>query len=108
SAVAQAIDNKSSPRIGLLNIGEEDIKGRQSIKEAACLLAENPNLNYIGYVEGDTVFDGVADVVVSDGFVGNVALKTMEGVASMIGNMLKQEVKASLPRKIGALFAWPI
>ena len=108
NAVAQAVDAKTSPKIGLLNIGEEDIKGHQTIKAAARLLHGHSNLNYVGYVEGDAVFDGVADVVVCDGFVGNVALKTMEGVASMIGQMLKHEIHASWPRKIAALIAAPI
>lgn len=108
NAVAQAIDGNLSPSIGLLNIGEEEIKGHETIKAAAELLQAHPRLNYIGYVEGNTVFEGVADVVVCDGFVGNVALKTMEGVASMIGQMLKNEIYASLPRKLAALIAAPI
>lgn len=108
NAVAQAIDGNLSPSIGLLNIGEEEIKGHDTIKTAAGLLQAHPRLNYIGYVEGNTVFEGAADVVVCDGFVGNVALKTMEGVASMIGQMLKNEIHASLPRKLAALIAAPI
>lgn len=108
NAVAQAVDANASPKIGLLNIGEEDIKGHDTIKAAAELLHQHPSLNYVGYVEGNSVFEGAADVVVCDGFVGNVALKTMEGVASMIGQMLKNEIHASLPRKIAALIAAPI
>src|SRR5699024_2246708 len=107
-AVAQAVDANASPKIGLLNIGEEDIKGHDTIKAAAELLHQHPSLNYVGYVEGNSVFEVAADVVVCDGFVGNVALKTMEGVASMIGQMLKNEIHASLPRKIAALIAAPI
>lgn len=108
AAVAQAVDNNSNPTVALLNIGEEDIKGNETIKAAAQLLEAHPSVNYIGYAEGDSVFDGVADVVVSDGFVGNIALKTMEGVASMIADMLKKEIYASWPRKIAALLARPI
>lgn len=108
SAVAQALDNNSNPTVALLNIGEEEIKGNETIKAAAQLLDAHPSVNYIGYAEGDSVFEGVADVVVSDGFVGNIALKTMEGVASMISDMLKKEIYASWPRKIAALLAAPI
>lgn len=108
NAVAQAVDGNTSAKIGLLNIGEEEIKGHDTIKAAAELLSQHPSLNYIGYVEGNTVFEGAADVVVCDGFVGNIALKTMEGVASMIGQMLKNEIQMSWPRKLAALLAVPI
>ena len=76
SVLAEEVDGRPNPRIGLLNIGEEEIKGNEQIKRAAQLLAAS-ELNYIGYVEGDRIFKGVADVVVCDGFVGNVALKNM-------------------------------
>src|SRR5699024_5027388 len=108
SAVAQAVDKNPNPKVALLNIGEEEIKGSENIKAAVLLLENHPSVNYIGYIEGDSVFDGGADVVVCDGFVGNVALKTMEGVASMIGHMLKNEIHSSWWRKIAALLAMPI
>ena len=74
--------------MALVNIGVEDIKGNEQVRLAAHLLASNPRLNYIGYVEGSAIFKDVADVVVCDGFVGNVALKTSEGVIEMLGELL--------------------
>lgn len=85
-----------SPRVGLLNIGSEDIKGNEQIRVASMLLEKHPHLNYIGYVEGDGIFAGDADVVVCDGFVGNVALKVSEGVARLLAVYLRE----SLPRGI--------
>lgn len=107
-AVVRAVDGIEKPRVALLNIGEEDLKGNEQIKEAALLLASNPVINYVGFVEGDSIFDGVADVVVCDGFVGNVALKTMEGVASMMGGMIREEISRSWLNRLGALFAYPM
>ena len=107
-AVVRAVDGIKSPRVALLNIGEEDIKGNEQIKEAAALLSANPDIHYVGFVEGDSVFEGEADVVVCDGFVGNVALKTMEGVASMIGGMIKEEISRSWLTKLSALFSLPM
>ena len=92
--------------MGLLNIGEELIKGNDVVKEAARLIRETP-LNFVGNVEGNDVYGGKADVVVSDGFVGNVALKTSEGVAQMIGAFLKQELSRSWFTKLGALCVMP-
>lgn len=86
----------AAPTVGLLNIGSEDIKGNEQIRLASALLENNPHLNYIGYVEGDGIFKGDADVVVCDGFVGNVALKVSEGVARLLVVYLKE----SLPRGI--------
>lgn len=86
--VAAVDENISSPKIGLLNIGEEEIKGNEQVKNAHRLLT-NSTLNYIGYVEGDGIYKGIADVVVTDGFVGNVALKSSEGVAKMIAHFSK-------------------
>lgn len=85
-----------SPRVGLLNIGSEDIKGNEQIRIASMLLEKHPHLNYIGYVEGDGIFAGDTDVVVCDGFVGNVALKVSEGVARLLAGYLRE----SLPRGI--------
>ncbi len=107
-AVVRAVDGVEQPRVALLNIGEEDIKGNEQIKEAAGLLREADDLNYVGFVEGNGIFAGEADVVVCDGFVGNVSLKTMEGVAKMIGNMLREEIKQSWLRKLCGLFALPV
>src|SRR5262249_7664659 len=79
SVMASAVDNIPRPRVCLLNIGAETIKGNELVKAAALLLAESP-LNYTGYIEGNDIYQGHADVIVCDGFVGNVALKTAEGV----------------------------
>ncbi|MDX8402471.1 MAG: phosphate acyltransferase PlsX [Mariprofundaceae bacterium] len=93
-----------SPRIGLLNIGAEEIKGTDVIKLAAARLADLP-LNFIGNVEGDQLFDADVDVVVADGFVGNVALKTMEGTARFLADNMKQELLSGLLAKAGALLS---
>lgn len=97
----------TQPRIALLNIGEEDIKGNDTIKQAATQLAAL-DINYVGFVEGDGVFRGEADVVVCDGFVGNVALKTMEGVARLVADFLRQAANKSLLHKLSALCALPL
>jgi glycerol-3-phosphate acyltransferase PlsX len=107
SVLAQAIDGHPNPRIGLLNIGEEEIKGNEQIKKAAALLAAS-DLNYIGYVEGDAIFKGAADVIVCDGFVGNVALKTMEGVGTVIAEFMRVEFSRNLLTKLAGLAALPV
>jgi glycerol-3-phosphate acyltransferase PlsX len=107
-AVVRAVDGLSAPRVALLNIGEEDIKGNEQIKEAATLMQQAADLNYAGFVEGNGIFVGDVDVVVCDGFVGNVSLKTMEGAASMIGGMIREEAGRSLLRKLSGLFALPL
>ncbi|MDR0996427.1 MAG: phosphate acyltransferase PlsX, partial [Zoogloeaceae bacterium] len=105
--LAEAVDHAARPTVGLLNIGEEDIKGNEVVKEAAVLLKDNPAINFIGNVEGDGIYKGHADVVVCDGFVGNVALKTTEGLAQMLGVFLKEEFKRSLLARLAALIALP-
>ncbi len=95
------------PRVGLLNIGEEEIKGNDRVKQAHVLLGTDSNLNYVGYVEADTIFFGSADVVVCDGFVGNVALKSMEGVAKLIAQTVKQTIKSSWYLSILAMLSKP-
>lgn len=107
-ALVNAVDGVRRPRVALLNIGEEDIKGNEQIKEAAGLLRDAPNINYAGFIEGDGIFAGEADVVVCDGFVGNVSLKTMEGVAKMLKNMIREEAERSWLRKLSALLALPV
>lgn len=107
SALCNAVDNKPKPSVGLLNIGEEEIKGNERVKEAARLLADS-QLNYIGYVEGDGIYMGDADVVVCDGFVGNVMLKTTEGVAKMISHYMKQEFKRNVLTLLSGLIALPV
>ena len=107
SITASAVDNVENPRIGLLNVGSEAMKGNAQVKEADRLL-QGANLNYIGYVEGDDIYNGSVDVVVCDGFVGNVSLKTSEGVAKMISYYMKQEFKRNLLTKLVALIAMPV
>jgi glycerol-3-phosphate acyltransferase PlsX len=107
SILTSAVDNVENPKVGLLNIGEEEIKGNERVKEAARLLA-NSDLNYVGFVEGDDIYKGSADVVVCDGFVGNVSLKTTEGVAQLIAHFVKQEFKKNLFTKLAALIAMPV
>ncbi len=94
------------PRIGLLNIGEEDIKGDEVVQAAHNLLLAS-DLNYVGFVEGHDIFSDTVDVVVTDGFTGNVALKTMEGVARLISDAMREEFTRSAGRKLGALIAGP-
>jgi glycerol-3-phosphate acyltransferase PlsX len=107
SVLVQAVDNNPAPKIGLLNIGEEEIKGNERVKEAARLLAQS-DINYVGYVEGDDIYKGTVDVVVCDGFVGNVALKTSEGVAKMITHFMKQGFARNPFAKLAALIAMPV
>ena len=104
SVVASDILDIDHPKIGVLNIGQEDIKGNEIVREAGALLAQS-NLNYQGFVEGNGIFESDFDVVVTDGFVGNVAIKTMEGVASLIGSFMKQEFQRNMLRRLQGLAA---
>ncbi len=104
SCYMQAAEGVESPRIGLLNIGSEDIKGTDVVKVAATKLQDS-GLNFIGNVEGTDLFGESVDVVVCDGFVGNVSLKTMEGVAKLILHQLKSELTSSIVAKTGAVLA---
>ncbi len=111
SALVAAVDGKDDPSVGLLNIGEEMIKGNEVIKRAGELLraaGAAGHLNFYGNVEGNDIFKGTVDVVVCDGFVGNVALKTAEGLASMVSNLLKQEFGRNPLTKMAALAAMPV
>jgi glycerol-3-phosphate acyltransferase PlsX len=108
SVLASAVDNIKSPKLCLLNIGEEDIKGNELVKQTAQLLSQSTVLNYMGYIEGDELFNCKADVIVCDGFVGNVALKTSEGVSKFIGKLLKQGFNRNVFTKIAALIALPV
>ncbi len=105
--VVSALTDVKAPRIALLNIGEEEIKGNDTIKTANALLKAS-SMNYIGYIEGDGIFDDEADVVVCDGLHGNIALKTAEGVAHMIGNSLKAEFSRNVFTRLMALAAMPV
>ncbi len=105
--IARDVYGLATPRIGLLNIGEEDIKGHEGVQEAHALLGAS-GLNYVGFVEGDDIFSGDVDVVVTDGFTGNVALKTMEGVAGLIADRLRQEFQASFLDRLAGVVARPV
>jgi glycerol-3-phosphate acyltransferase PlsX len=107
SVLAEAIDSTHQPKVGLLNIGSEDGKGNAQVKDANKLL-QSGTFNYIGYVEGDDIYSDDVDVVVCDGFVGNISLKTMEGVAKMIATMMREEFNKSILSKLSGLIAWPV
>lgn len=104
---AQNLFNIASPTIGLLNIGTEEFKGNPLIQEAARQISQLPFLNYSGYIEGDDIMKGTTDIIISDGFTGNIALKTIEGTAFFIGKLFSQEIKNSLLAKLGVLIAQP-
>ncbi|QHE85101.1 phosphate acyltransferase PlsX [Hydrogenophaga sp. BPS33] len=111
SALVVAASGQKNPSVGLLNVGEEVIKGSEVIKKAGILLRNASNsghLNFFGNIEGDDIFKGTADIAVCDGFVGNVALKASEGLASMIGGFLREEFSKNIFRKIGAICAYPV
>ncbi|MET0349859.1 MAG: phosphate acyltransferase, partial [Rhizobacter sp.] len=110
-ALVSAIEGRERPTIGLLNIGEEVIKGNETIKQAGELLraaAASGHLNFHGNVEGNDIFKGTTDVVVCDGFVGNVTLKSAEGMASLIVSLIKQEFSRNLFTKALAVIAMPV
>ena len=107
TSLVAAIEHKDRPTVGILNIGEEDIKGNDVVKRAAELLKES-GLNFVGNVEGDGLYKGDAEVVVCDGFVGNVALKASEGLAQMLATFLRQEFGRNILTKLVALVALPV
>ena len=107
SVLAQAIDDNQQPSVGLLNIGEEEMKGSETIKEAAILLAES-QLNYAGFIEGDGIYTGKVDVVACDGFIGNIALKSSEGIAKMISYFIKREFTRNVFTRLAAIVALPV
>jgi glycerol-3-phosphate acyltransferase PlsX len=111
SALVSAVDGKANPSVGLLNIGEEEIKGSEVIKRAGELLrraSDDGHLNFYGNVEGNDIFKGTSDIVVCDGFVGNVALKTAEGAAAMFVGVMRQEFGRNPLTKLAALMAMPV
>jgi len=107
STLVTALEHKPNPSVGLLNIGSEDIKGNEVVKQAGELLRAS-DLNFYGNVEGNDIFKGTTDVVVCDGFVGNVALKTTEGLAHMLGGFLREEFGRNIFSKLAALVAMPV
>jgi glycerol-3-phosphate acyltransferase PlsX len=107
SVLVSCVRNKPRPTVGLLNIGSEDIKGNEVVKQTAELLKVS-HLNFYGNVEGDDIYKGTTDLVVCDGFVGNVALKTSEGLANLMGGFLKEEFKRNPITKLMALISMPV
>jgi glycerol-3-phosphate acyltransferase PlsX len=107
SVLATAADGTQHPRVGLLNIGEEAIKGNEQVKEAANLLAAS-HLNYTGFAEGNEIYTGNFDVIACDGFVGNVSLKSSEGVAKMVAYYIKEEFNRNLLTRLAGLVAMPV
>jgi len=108
SILVQALGHTARPTVGLLNIGSEAMKGTDAVKQASQMLSSTTDLNYIGYIEGDDIYSGKADVVVCDGFVGNVALKASEGVAKMLIAFAKEEFNKNIFTKIVAALSYPI
>ena len=107
-AYARAVTGNAKPKIGLLNIGSEDMKGHDEVRAAAEMLADPVlDLDYIGFVEGNDISTGVADVVVTDGFTGNVALKTAEGTGKLVAQYVREALTQSLRTKAGAKLAMP-
>ena len=105
--LASAVKNKDNPTIALLNIGEENIKGNDRVKQAATLLEES-HLNYVGYVEGNNLYTGDVDVIVCDGFVGNVAIKASEGVASFLRHHVNKAFMSNIYSRFAAMIAMPV
>ena len=107
STLVRAVEGKERPTVGLLNIGSEEIKGNDVVKRAGELLRAS-RLNFHGNVEGDDIYKGTTDVVVCDGFAGNVALKTSEGLAKMLGDFLKEEYTRGLWSRVAAVISYPV
>ncbi len=107
STLVSALEHKERPTVGLLNIGSEDIKGNEVVKQASELLQKS-DLNFYGNVEANDIFKGVTDVVVCDGFVGNVSLKTTEGLAKMLASFLREEFSRNVFTKLAGLIAMPV
>lgn len=107
SALIQALDGKKNPKIALLNIGVEEIKGNDQVKRTAHMLSECSIMNYVGYVEGNHFYSGTVDLVVCDGFVGNVALKASEGIAKLMISVLKESFQQNWWGKLTGLLAKP-
>jgi glycerol-3-phosphate acyltransferase PlsX len=107
SSLVSALEHKESPSVGLLNVGTEDIKGNETVKQAGELLRAS-GLRFHGNVEGDDIYRGTVDVVVCDGFVGNVALKTSEGLAQMLSATLRAEFGRNPLTRLAALCAMPV
>jgi phosphate acyltransferase len=107
TTLVKAVEGKANPTVGLLNIGSEEIKGNDVVKRAGELLRASP-VNFYGNVEGDDIYKGTTDVVVCDGFVGNVLLKTSEGLAKMMGDFLKEEYTRNILSRLASVVSYPV
>jgi len=107
ATLVKAVEGKANPTVGLLNIGSEEMKGNGVVKRAGELLRASP-LNFYGNVEGDDIYKGTTDVVVCDGFAGNVALKTSEGLAKMLGDFLKEEYTRDILSRLASVVSYPV
>jgi glycerol-3-phosphate acyltransferase PlsX len=107
SELVSSLEGKARPTVGLLNVGAEDIKGNEQVKAAAELMRA-ADLNFHGYVEGDDIYKGTTDIVVCDGFVGNIALKTSEGLAKMMATYLREEFGRNLLTRLAGFVALPV
>jgi glycerol-3-phosphate acyltransferase PlsX len=105
--LVKAVEDNPNPKVGLLNIGEEEIKGNEQVKQAVKLIADS-HINFVGYVEGNDIYTGDVDIVVTDGFVGNVALKTSEGLAKAISVALKEAFTKNWLTKLTGIIALPV
>ena len=108
SIVTREIENIDRPTIGLINIGEEEMKGNEQVKQTSELISQDESLNYIGYIEGNAIFSGELDVAVCDGFVGNVSLKIAEGISKLIQHEIRTAFTANWFSKIAAMMAAPV
>ncbi len=108
SVLVQSVDGIAHPQVGVLNIGEEEIKGNEQVRLASRLIDEQAGLNYIGFIEASDLFSGKADVIVCDGFVGNIALKSSEGLARLIGSKVSASFRGSFYRRLLAFLARPM
>ena len=107
-AALAASEGVANPRVGLLNIGAENAKGNELVKQASQLMGDDSRLNYCGFVEGNNLFNDVADVVVCDGFAGNVALKTCEGTATLIAEKMRAQFSRNVFTRLGGALARPV
>jgi glycerol-3-phosphate acyltransferase PlsX len=108
SVMAQEVSGIDFPKVALLNVGEEQIKGNDQVKFTAQLLADTESINYVGYVEGNDLFTGKADVIVTDGFTGNIALKSCEGLAKLVKEEAERVSKQDIFTRILSRIALPL
>lgn len=108
SVLAQLVSGIANPKVALLNVGAEQIKGDAQIKQTAKILARLPSINYIGFIEGNDIFNEVADVIVTDGFTGNIALKSCEGLVKLLIEEIKRDARRNIATKIMAKLALPL